>query len=176
MHSGHAKQLSARLPPLITLNESGGLTNLSVGWPVRFEMCEKGDTSHAAAPARQTVIEMARVALAVSLWTKPHSFSCFHQESTVDVSISACSQTSMPSNLCAMITLMLTTAFRMPLSRSLHLCPPRISMNMWTPLETLFGAAVRSLVSSEIDLLSQLARWRSRRRPSRIHRFASMFG
>ena len=51
-----------------------------------------------------------------------------HQESRpVDLSISHCSQTSIPSNLCATISMMLTTAFRMPLSRSLLLSPSRIS-------------------------------------------------
>ena len=45
------------------------------------------------------------------------------QVSTVVLSISACSQTSIPSNLCAMASMMLSTAFKIPFSRSLLLSP-----------------------------------------------------
>ena len=37
-----------------------------------------------------------------------------------------CAQTSIPSNLCAMTSMMLSTAFRIPLSRSLLLSPSRV--------------------------------------------------
>ena len=46
------------------------------------------------------------------------------------------------SNLCAMIS-MFTTAFRMPLSRSLLLSPSRISKTKWMPVETPLGTQAR---------------------------------
>ena len=55
----------------------------------------------------------------------------------------ACSQTSIPSNSCAMTSMMLTTAFRIPLSRSLLLSPSRISKTSQMPEETPLGTSAR---------------------------------
>ena len=45
------------------------------------------------------------------------------QAPTIVLSISACSQTSISSNLCALASMMLSTAFEIPVSRSLLLSP-----------------------------------------------------
>ena len=55
-----------------------------------------------------------------------HSYLDPSGVSTRNLSISGCSQTSIPSNLCAMISTMLTTAFRIPSSRSVLLSSSRI--------------------------------------------------
>ena len=63
------------------------------------------DTSLFAAPARQTVIEMARVASALKLaLDQHHSFLVPSRVSTSNMSISVCSQASIPSNLFAMMS------------------------------------------------------------------------
>ena len=142
-NSGHAKQLRERFPPLLTLKESTGITNLSVGLLVSVEMYVQGITSFSA-PARQTVIEMARVALALEFALDQHrSFLVPSRVSTIVLSISACSQTSIPSNLCAMTSVMLSTAFRIPF--------------------------VPKFVLLSIAHLQRLARRRSRRQPTNLH-------
>ena len=50
--------------------------------------------------------------------------------STRNLSIPGCSQTSIHSNLCAMISTMLTTAFKIPSSQSLLMSPSRISKDL----------------------------------------------
>ena len=106
-NSRHAKQLPARLPPPITLKQITGITNLSVGLPVSVEMYVQENTSFSAAPVRQTVVEMARVALALEFALDQHrSFLVPSRASTIVLSISACSQTSIPSNTCAMTSMM----------------------------------------------------------------------
>ena len=94
--------------------------NLSVGLPVDHEMYVLRDTSLFAAPARPAVVEMARVALALEIRLVPSGVS------TIVLSISACFQTFITSHLCAMTSIMLSTAFRIPLSRSLLLSPSRV--------------------------------------------------
>ena len=141
-NSRHAKQLPARLPPPITLKQITGIMNLSVGLPVSVEMYVQENTSFSAAPVRQTVVEMARVALALEFALDQHrSFLVPSRASTIVLSISACSQTSIPSNTCAMTSMMLSTASGYP-------CP--------------------EVCSSSIAHLRLPARQRSRRQPTSI--------
>ena len=85
--------------------------------------------------------------------------------STVDLSISASSQTSIPNKLCVMISLLLTTRpSRCPVQKFAlvsitHLQDQVDASGNSAP----HGGAVRHLVSSETDLHSQLACERSRR-------------
>ena len=66
------------------------------------------------------------VALALKFAPDQHrSFLVPSRVSTIVMSI-FCSQTSIPSNLCAMTSMMLSTAFKIPLSRSLLLSPSRV--------------------------------------------------
>ena len=91
---------SAKLPAAVgtemnsrhALRENTGITNLSV----RFS------ASSTAARARQTVIEIARGVLAPSFaLDNPHSFLISSRVSTINLSMSACSRTFFPSDLCA---------------------------------------------------------------------------
>ena len=99
-----------------------------------------------------------------------HSFLVPSRVSTVNLSMSASSQTFITSNLCTMISLMLTTALRYP-------CPVCLPIAHLQDHAEANGSsarhsgAVRSWVSSEIDLLKRFIRRRScsaRRRPSTL--------
>ena len=124
-NSEHANRLPAWLSPLITLKQSTGIMNLSVacGFACRFR-----EVSLFAAPARQTVVEMARVALALEFAHR--SFLVPSGVSTIVLWISACSQTSTPSNLCAMTSMMLSIGFQ-------HALVPKFALvsiaHMWLP-------------------------------------------
>ena len=127
-NSGHAKQLPVRLPPLITLKEDTVHHKLVCGLACECRDVRVGKhfvlrgtcatDSHrngescAGAGIRSgpTPIVLGTIG---SLDHRPCQFT------------SACSQTSTPSNSCAMTSMMLSTAFGIPLARSLLLSPSR---------------------------------------------------
>ena len=75
--------------PLITLEEDTGIMNLSVGLPADLEMYVWRDISLFAALVRQTVVEMARVALALEFAPdQRRSFLVPSRVSTIVLSIS----------------------------------------------------------------------------------------
>ena len=128
-------------------------------------MCVWRRTSLFAAPARQTVIETARVAWPLKFaLDQHHSYLDPSRVSTSNLSISGCSQTSIPSNSCAMMSMMLTTAPSGCPCPDVCSCPHRASPRPcrchWKlPSAQRRGQKFRSL----------LARQRSLRWPSRIH-------
>ena len=96
--------------------------NLSVGLPADLEMYVWRDTSLFAAPARQTVVETARVALALEFAPDQH-------RSFLESRPSSCRflfpDTHTQQLVCDDM-MMLSTAFGIPLSRSLLLSPSRV--------------------------------------------------
>mmetsp|Transcript_33191 Transcript_33191/g.99991 ORF Transcript_33191/g.99991 Transcript_33191/m.99991 type:complete len:436 (+) Transcript_33191:828-2135(+) len=144
MNSWHAKRLPAWLPPLMTLKEGTGITNLSVGLPASFAMYWYNGISLAAAPARHTAMETARMALAPSFaLDQPHSFLEPSSSSTMTLSIFVCWVTSMPMSLGAMMSLTFATAFSTPLPSRRPLSPSRSSRASYTPVEAPLGTAAR---------------------------------
>ena len=100
-----------------------------------------------------------------SLRTNP-SRSAFHQRSSVDFSILACSLTSMPSNLYAKVSLTLNTKLSDTLAQTFALASiahvqDHVDANGSSAWRS---GAVRSWSSSEIDRHSRLALERSRRK------------
>merc|ERR1719210_3286167 len=116
MNSWQARRLPAWLPPLMTLKDGTGMTKLSIGFPEIFAMYLYSGISLAAAPARQTAMDTARIAFAPILdLLQPHSFLEPSSTSTINLSISAWPVTSMPINFGAKISLTLDTALSTPL-------------------------------------------------------------
>ena len=98
-----------------------------------------------------------------------HSFLVPSRVSTVSLSISACSQSSIPSNLCAMISLMWTTALRIPCPEVCSCLHAHLQHHVDARRDSArHSGAARSLVGSEKDLRSLLAHQQSQRQPSRI--------
>ena len=83
-------RLLARLPPLITLKEGAGITQLSVGLPSSFEMYNKA-ALHLPQHLRGRQSSKWRELRwrLTSLWANP-TRSCFHQESRHSTSVSSC--------------------------------------------------------------------------------------
>merc|ERR1712137_297635 len=88
MNSWQARRLPAWLPPLITLKDGTGIMYLSVGRPAMLAMYSYRGNCMEAAPARQTAMDTARIALAPSLdLDQPQSFWVPSSVSTMRLSI-----------------------------------------------------------------------------------------
>mmetsp|Transcript_70220 Transcript_70220/g.146958 ORF Transcript_70220/g.146958 Transcript_70220/m.146958 type:complete len:236 (+) Transcript_70220:647-1354(+) len=116
MNSWHARRLPAWLPPLMTFMAGTGITILSVGFPPSFAMYWYKGIPEAAAPARQTAIETAKMALAPNFCLhQPQSLELPSSSSTIFLSMPFWSVTSIPRSAGAMMSLTLATAFKTPL-------------------------------------------------------------
>merc|ERR1719336_574106 len=115
MNSWQASRFPAWLPPLITLKEGTGITNLSVGFPASLAMYWYNGIFFEAAPARQTAIDTARMALAPSFdLDQPHSFCVPSRTSTICLSTPAWSVQSLPTSAGPMTSFTFFTAVMQP--------------------------------------------------------------
>mmetsp|Transcript_43805 Transcript_43805/g.69328 ORF Transcript_43805/g.69328 Transcript_43805/m.69328 type:complete len:205 (-) Transcript_43805:1323-1937(-) len=145
MNSWQASLFPAWLPPLMTLKDGTGITNLSIGFPASLAMYWYRGISLAAAPARQTAMETARIAFAPSLdFEKPHSFLLPSSSLTIASSMPFWSLTSMPISLGAMRVLTLSTALRTPFPSKRPLSLSRSSNASYIPVEAPLGTAARN--------------------------------
>mmetsp|Transcript_25430 Transcript_25430/g.40664 ORF Transcript_25430/g.40664 Transcript_25430/m.40664 type:complete len:389 (-) Transcript_25430:289-1455(-) len=138
MNSCIASLFPACDPPLMTLNAGTGSTSLAL--PASSEMCLYRGTSFSAAPALETAMETARMALAPSLplFLVPSS-------SSMRSSIVFCSVGSLPISAGAMMVLMFSTALSTPLPIHLSLSPSRSSTASWMPVEAPDGVMARNM-------------------------------
>mmetsp|Transcript_21344 Transcript_21344/g.49581 ORF Transcript_21344/g.49581 Transcript_21344/m.49581 type:complete len:235 (-) Transcript_21344:3154-3858(-) len=140
MNSWQAKRFPAWEPPLITLKDGTGKRKSSSGWPARAAMCWNNRRPAAAAPARQTAMETASIALAPSFaFDQPHSFFDPSIVSTMSLSIMLCCVASRPISFGAIKSFTLATAFSTPFPRALFLSPSRSSKASYTPVDAPDG-------------------------------------
>mmetsp|Transcript_39509 Transcript_39509/g.86295 ORF Transcript_39509/g.86295 Transcript_39509/m.86295 type:complete len:262 (-) Transcript_39509:2664-3449(-) len=144
MNSWQASRLPAWEPPLITLKEGTGSTKWSSGFPAREAMCWKRRFPIAAAPARQTAMETARIALAPrAVLLQPHSFCVPSHLSTIILSMVTCCVASMPMICGPMTSRTFRTARRTPLPMAREASPSRNSRASYTPVDAPDGTAAR---------------------------------